>query len=546
MLFEGLAIWLALSVLNLILLVRVQNESDDSVWYLWYIERGHATELFNPYHLVASWIGWAGYNGVRLLGYDGGPLIPVQVINALFGALGIAALWLLIRFATKTRLPAVAAAGMLAVSYGYWAYSLGPDIYPFATAALIGALAGAYYATMNPRAGTYFVFGLLGAVAVLGHNSNALFVLTVGGASLLLIAREAGLRRAVELGLCYSAGVLLVVVPLYGAAIATVQASTPAEAYDWMTLYAQSGEWGNISASSVPKAIVGAGRALIGGHFLFSLDAVREWAEDTSGGKSLREEVYLVRDFPRAASYLLIVPIIAIAGALIVLGANWIARGRALEHGPRTLAVLCVGWLVPVVVFAFWWEPINLEFWMAAWVPLIILLALPLAASTGDRDRRIDVTVVGVLLASLFVVNFYGSILPQLSQENDYWRERIAWYEQNATEDDLILSNNHLESYYLRYFTDAEVFQVDGAWLDTNGDSARAMVLVNRAVDDWDGSRVLISDEVFFPAADEYSSCKQGQRPCIDLVALVREEYEPRSNVIAEDELEKVWQLDDR
>jgi hypothetical protein len=542
LLFEGLAIWVALSVVNLLLLVRVQNESDDSLWYLWFIRRGHATELFSPYHLVASWIGWAAYNGVRLLGYDGGPLIPMQVLNALFGAAGIAILWLLIRFATNARVPAIAAAGALSVSYGYWAYSLGPDIYPFATASLIAALAAAYYATMNPRGIHYALFGLLGGVSVLGHNSNALFVLTVGGGSLVLVLRQAGLRRAIELGLCYSAGVLLAIVPLYGAALATVKASTPSEAYDWLTAYAQSGEWGYIRASNLPKAIVGAGRAFIGGHFLFSLDPVRDWAEDASGGKSLREEVYLARDFPRWLAYLLAVPIIAIGGALLVLAFNWLSRWRLLERGPRTLATLCLAWLLPVVLFAFWWEPVNLEFWMAAWVPLIILLALPLAAASGERSRRIDAVVVGVLLVSLFTVNFFGSIVPQLTEDNDYWRQRIAWYEQNATEDDLILANNHSETFYLRYFTPATVIEIDVPWLDNGKDSDRAFVVVNDEVADWDG-RVLISDEVFDPASDEYSSCVEGQRPCIDFVAKLREEYQPGSTVIAEDDLEKVWEL---
>jgi hypothetical protein len=541
-LLEGLAVWLTLTVLNLVLLVRVQNESDDSLWYLWFIRRGHATELFSPYHLVASWIGWAAYNGVRLVGYDGGPLIPMQVLNAMFGAAGIAILWLLLRFATRARLPAIAAAGTLALSYGYWAYSLGPDIYPFATASLIAALAAGYYATVNPRPACYALFGLLAGMSVLGHNSNALFVVTLGGASLLLVAYEASLRRSVALGLCYSAGVLLAIVPLYAVALATVKASTPSEAYDWLTAYAQSGEWGHLRLSNFPKAIVGAGRAFIGGHFLFSLDSVRDWAEETSGGKSLREEVYLARDYPRVAAYALVVPIIAIAVALVALAANWITRRHAIERGPRTLAVLCLAWLVPVALFAFWWEPVNLEFWMAAWVPLFVLLALPLAAARSTRDARFDGITVGVLLASLFIVNFLGSIVPQLSEENDYWRQRIAWYEQNATQDDLILANNHSETFYLRYFTPATVIEIDVPWLDNGRDPDRAFDVVDAQVAEWEG-RVLISDEVFEPASDEYSSCVAGQRPCIDFVDTLRGEYQPDSTVIAEDPLEKVWEL---
>jgi hypothetical protein len=542
LILEAAAIWLALFVLNLLLLARVQNESDDSVWYLWFIQRGHATELFSPYHLVASWIGWAAYHGVRLAGYDGGPLVPVQVLNAMFGALGIAILWTLMRSLSRTLLVPIAAAGALAVSYGYWAYSLGPDIYPFATAALIAAFAAGYRATSDARPTAYLLFGLLAGAAVLGHNSNALFVLTVGGISLLIALRRHGLRQAFVLGLWYSAGVLFVIVPLYGAALATVKAHTPDAAYEWATAYAQSGEWGNITASSAPKALVGAGRAVIGGHFLFSLDSVREFADDASGGKSLREEVYLVRDFPAWLTYALVVPIVACGVALGLLAFNWLRRARALDEGPLTLAALALAWLLPVIVFAFWWEPVNLEFWMAAWVPLFILLALPLTVTSSASQRRHDAWVVGVLIASLFVVNLLGSIIPQLSEDNDYWRQRIAWYEDNATSDDLILANNHLETYYLRYFTPATVVQVDTAWLDAGQDSKAALAAVDERINDWDG-RVLISDEVFHPASDEYSSCVQGQRPCIDFVETLRDAYLADSSVVGRDDLEQVWEL---
>jgi hypothetical protein len=87
------------------------------------------------------------------------------------------------------------------------------------------------------------------------------------------------------------------------------------------------------------------------------------------------------------------------------------------------------------------------------------------------------------------------------------------------------------------------VIEIDVPWLDNGKDSDRAFVVVNDQIADWDG-RVLISDEVFDPASDEYSSCVEGERPCIDFVDKLREEYQPDSTIIAEDALEKVWQLE--
>jgi hypothetical protein len=116
---EAVAIFVALAAVNLVLLVRVHNEAEDSIGYLENIRRGAASQIFNPYHLAHSWLGWIAFRIADVLGYDGGPLVPVQAMNALFGAAGVALLWLLMRTATEGRLAAVTATGIVAFSYGY-------------------------------------------------------------------------------------------------------------------------------------------------------------------------------------------------------------------------------------------------------------------------------------------------------------------------------------------------------------------------------------------------------------------------------------------
>jgi hypothetical protein len=198
--------------------------------------------------------------------------------------------------------------------------------------------------------------------------------------------------------------------------------------------------------------------------------------------------------------------------------------------------VLSLAWLAPYAVFVTWWEPVNPEFWIAIWVPAAILLALPLSrANTWNACAS-----VGLVVGALFVVNLAGSVLPQNSAQNDYWRERTEWYAANVNSEDLVVSNGFLQSAYLRYFAHARVLNVD---LYADEDVESALGEIEDEIDSSNASRILFSSEVFAPASDPYSKCESGVKPCLPIAAAVRDRFEPRSRLIAEYPLERVWQL---
>lgn len=529
---EAFVIGCIVAAVNLLLLVRVHNEAEDSIGYLTNIRSGASDQIFNPYHLIHSWLGWFAFRIGALAGYDGEPLVPVQVMNAVIGAAGIALLWLLLREASHGRLAAVTATGIVALSYGYWSYSLGADVYALSAALLIAAFFAGYRAALEPSTRAFAVFGLLTGLAVLGHNTNVLFCLT-GAAAILIATREARTMR--RFAAVYAGAIAVAVVPVYLVALAVAGATTPSEANDWLTAYAQSGTWGNVDAQSVPKAAVGAGRALIGGHFAFALADVRDLADRASGDQSLREEAYLSRDYPKPLAVALL-GLVAIAGvSMATLALRWLGR-PALDGRARTLAALSIAWLVPYAVFVTWWEPVNPEFWIAVWVPAGILLALPLSDAVGTSAK----VAVAALLSALLIVNLAGSIMPQRFERNDYWRERVEWYESNVTDDDLVVSNGFLESAYLRYFAHARVLDID---LYADEDVDAALAGIDEAIASSNARRVLFSSEVFRPASDAYSSCDPGVKPCLPIAAAVRDRYEPRARLIASSPLEQVWQL---
>jgi hypothetical protein len=91
-----------LSTIYLLTLAGNHTEAEDGLHYLVAIRDGDLADNSPAYHLIYHWLGWLIYHAALALGYDGGPLLPVQIFNTFTGALGIALLWVLLRMAVPT------------------------------------------------------------------------------------------------------------------------------------------------------------------------------------------------------------------------------------------------------------------------------------------------------------------------------------------------------------------------------------------------------------------------------------------------------------
>ncbi len=540
LLLEAAIVGAAVAVIYLLTMAGSHNEGEDGVGYLLPIRSGSIAGIFNPYHLIYNWLGWTAYNIARLLGFGGGPMGPMQVLDTLLGATGVATLWVLLRVVTRSRGIAAAGCGILAFAYGYWGYSVDVEVYVLSTLLLIISLAAAWHAAMHPSPRAFALLGVANGFAVLGHNTNALFGF-VALTAVAIASRTQPPRAVGRYVLSYAAGGVAVVVPLYALAIPVVGLHSPREFYDWLTAYAQSGDWGYWSAQSGPKAVVGVTRALIGGHFALSLGRIRTFMDSHFHDKSLREEFFLVRNYSHVLAGALLILAAGAAAGIAFSAGQWLRRQR-LTPAAGALAVLCVAWLVPYAIFFAWWEPANLEFWIAVWVPIAILTVLPLTAPAtrgGDRWRRAAPIALGAGIACLFVVNLLGSVGPQRTERDDYWRVRTDWYEQNTRPSDLVFANGYIFTEYLRYFGKGAVIDVNN---EITGELGPAKVLgdINRRIAANPGSRVLFSSELLSPGDDAYSHCIE---PSCSVGAMLREALLPRLKVIADGPLEKVWEL---
>ena len=533
---EAVLVALAVAAVYLATLAGSHNEGEDGVGYLLPIRDGDVAGIFNPYHLIYNWLGWTADHTARSVGFGGGPMGPMQILDALLGAAGIGLLWVLLRTVTGGRTAAFGACGIVAFSYGYWGYSVDVEVYVLSTVLLIAALFAAWHASTHPSPRAFAVLGVAHGFAVLGHNTNVLFGV-VALAALAITWRAISPSDRWRCIAAYAAGGVAVVVPLYALAIPVVGLHSPREFYDWLTAYAQSGDWGHLTAQSGPKAAIGAGRALIGGHSALSLGPIHDFADRRFHDKSLREEFFMVRNFSHPLAWAL-VAVTAMAGAAMVISlARWIQR-PAVSPAARRLAVLCLAWLVPYAIFFTWWEPANLEFWISTMVPVGILAALPGSAPTPGRGPRMPALVLFLAVACLFTVNLLGSVGPQRRERDDYWRVRADWYEQHTQAGDLVLANGYIFSEYLRYFGEGTVVDVNNDVIGAVGEQA-ALADVERRIDEAPG-RVLISSEALFPGDDAYSHCSE---PMCRFSAVLRDALLPRADVVSDEPLEKVWEL---
>ena len=535
---EAAGITLTLSVLYLLTLAGTHNEGGDGIGYMAKIRSGDAASIFNPYHLAYNWLGWTAWRLARLFAFDGGPLGPVQVMNALLGAAGIGVLWALVRAAVPGRLPAITACGLLAFSFGYWGYAEDAELYTLDAFLLILLLAATYRAATAPSLRAFIVMGAVNGAAVLGHNTGALWALV----AIVLLARS---RRqlpgfnAARMAAAYVAGAVAIVLPAYALAIPAVGLYTPREYYDWLTAYAQSGDYGHWRATTPLRAALGAGRALVGAHPVLSLGRVHRFIEQHFADKGLRKEFFLVRHVGSMDAYTMLVGMAVVALLVAALAAGWLAR-PSLPARTRTLAVIALAWLIPYVVFFAWWQPENVKFWISSWIPAAVLLALPLSSpDLHARVRRAAPYAVGVGLAALFAVNLFGSVLPYRSKSNDYWRVRVDWYERNTRPGDLVFANDYVYVEYLNYFGHGTAYDLGNDIIGKVGPE-RAVSEIQRLIDASPGSRVYFSSEIFYPGVDAYSNCVE---PICGTGESVREAFQPLSTEVAHQPLEQVWQL---
>jgi hypothetical protein len=450
-----------------------QVHTFDALSYVTSVERKPWTEVFHPHHLAYGPLGVLALHAGHALGYTGGAALPMQVVNALAGALGVALFYLIVRRVTQRDDLAGLGALLLGGGYAYWYYAVEIEVYTVATLFLIVCLDILTRPGWWRSRGSLLQLGLAQAGAVLFHQTNVLLC----GAVLIFAIYDLRSVKNQELRTknqpssswflvlgswlhrwsIYALTLALAVALPYLLVGVVISGFRSWAAFDtWLTEYARTGWWGGPITA-------------------------QKWADLATG-----------------LSDTLAQPGGALLG-LILLGLV-LAHLRALLAGPRPLVEGLATWLLVYGAFFLWWEPDNIEFWIASMPPALLLLALALR---GERRRGPGVWLALAVSMATAGIN-YGAIARRGDPATDL--QRLVAHELAARSQpaDLLLVPDGLLELYLPYYEQHDNFlSLNQALFDNGDDWERACAAVRARVDTTlhAGATVYFSDETLRPPA---------------------------------------------
>ncbi|HEY1016785.1 MAG TPA: hypothetical protein VGE07_29000 [Herpetosiphonaceae bacterium] len=365
-------------------------------------------ETFHPHHLAYGPLGELAYGLARRFGYGGSALLPLQLVNALAGAAGVALWSVIIRRATDRPELGLLGGALLAGAYAFWYYAVEIEVYTLAALFLIAAFGLLLELARRPGwAGGWLALGLAHSGAILFHQTNVLWApVALAGWALADWPQDAPASARRRALLLYAGtGALLV-----GGAYAAVMLGWSgfrswAEIRGWLFEYAATGFWGGpVGVGTLRRLGQGWGGALL----------------ESGGGL-----IWL--------------------GLLALVAARW----RAIWRSWRLPAGLALLWLIIYALFFAWWEADNIEFWIAA-LPPASLLALLALASVRGRPRLILTAAGGLLAAALLAANAQAISRRGDQARDEDWRHAAA-LAAAGDEADLYLVPNGMQELYLRY-----------------------------------------------------------------------------------------------
>lgn len=418
-----------------------QVHTFDALSYILDVQRKPWSELFHPHHLAYGPLG-----ALATWFTSGDAALAMQRLNALAGAGGSALLGAIAYRRWQRVDLAIIAALSLSGTYAYWYYAVEVEVYTVAACFLLWII----WLIDQPHVlHRRWQLALGGAVAgaCLFHQSNALVALP-----LLVVAsinswrHPAHWRGWIHAAIAASA----IVVGAYAWVMWGISGfRDSATALAWLTQYAATGWWG--------------GRATL-------TDLLSGISESIA--------------WPLGATYGIIILTLSLAHLRI--------QPLRSEHAWMWT------WMLVYAVFFTWWEPDNIEFWIAL-CPLGILLLL---APLRHQPRWSIGSCLALGVAILTMHTNWLAITQRGDASRDLQRDIARYIVDQSGAGDLVLIPDGLLELYLPYYHQREHLQSVNAAISTHGswEAACAHIRADIAQSQQAGHAVLIAQDFLVPS----------------------------------------------
>lgn len=376
-------------------------------YYFWHV--GHVLFDFTAFWLFQAW---------KILGWHDRALVPLQTMNAFFGALAAGILYLLLFSMTRKSILSLLLSLVFAFSYSFWYFSSEVKFYPLAAALLLlSILIFMEAAEEGGRIELFLAAGISSGVSILYHLMNAL-LLPAFMIVILSSERRPG-RKVLEL---FSYGVPACLIP-------------------WAVYHLIFSNFRVMSLFEMPKEST----AELSGYFVSVLKGV------ISGPQFLLGDLNTAKTF----SWLSMNLPFMFAGILLIFVLASLPRMLKEQSFNLTVSIfLLIAFIGGFVYFKPYCSYIYITL-----IPLLMMLGIAasqwidgrlsfLSRRTGSYIVYITLTLMTVLV---FLANLKDQIYPDHFWENNRLYASVVFDRKHVGPGSAMIARGE-EEYYYRYF----------------------------------------------------------------------------------------------
>ncbi len=422
----------------------------DSIAYLNSIISGYP--LFHQHHLLYHFVSHFWLQGLQTVLPGVRDYYLVESFTALWGSGSLMMIYLLLkrRFLLSSSLSAIGTS-LAAFSYSMWFYSVNVEVYAIPLFFILWSL---FVCTRKPFTRNDLLLVIfLHCAAILFHQINILFSLVI----LYMIWKHRSTIEPVRAITIYLLTGLVLVGGLYFLIGWVYEGNNSLAAWSqWIRGYStEASFWQPLSLKTPLHVGVGYSHALIGGHYVFQLPALKEYIDTSLPFHALHDEMFLARNISPGLAVFLTILTIVFFSALTVLLIRFFLKFRTLKNlYPEVLTPLLICWGIYTLFFCFW-MPEILEFWILQTVLLWVILigTLPVVGLPFGLPVKRTTAVISLILLT---INYFGSIRLMKNINNDLYYYKVESLRNISNPKDIIIVQDAwILQDFLEYFTEA-------------------------------------------------------------------------------------------
>ncbi|MCX5782378.1 MAG: hypothetical protein NT145_06710 [Elusimicrobia bacterium] len=456
---------LVLSIFLLFSIFIIKSYTGDALLYVCAV--GSGWKSFHPHHLLFNLTGFLFHKCFRLLGYSGGALYPMQIMNAIFGSLTVYFFYLYAKSFLKDKTIAVLLSFVIVFSYGFWLNVSNPEVYISTLFFIALSLLLTDKMVNNPTLLLITCSAISTSLSMLYHQISIFFFFF---AIFYILLSKLDLKNKIKTIVIYSTISFVLTAGVYMFVGYFVEGIRTARDFNyWLTRYAHQGEWGIWHGMSNIKASL---KALF--HVFYGGGGEEMFLKSLLKGNISFGNIYLTALFAGMAVSGIVFFYFAIKNFRIICDSlNWKIAAMTL-------------WILMFGAFNTWWDPGNSEFALFLLFPLILIMGFLIEKiSAKEIVKRI---FLGIFVSFLFVFNFFGFIMSETKASSNGMLLITDFLKNRPKENQLILNlgiSSYREMAHYNYFVP---YKVDAIYLSeelkkANNNYAEYFINLKKLVD---------------------------------------------------------------